>query len=60
MKRLRYKTKKEPDISLADLPQDFTPTHAYEYKFKRGKLKPHKIKLTNSQIKKLKNEREEG
>ena len=60
MKKLRYKTKKEPNIGLDDLPQDFTPTHAYEYQFKKGKLKPHKVKLKNSQIKKLRDEREES
>ncbi len=56
MKRLRYKTKSELYISLEDLPQEFTPTHVYTYSIENGKLKPHKHKLTKSEIKKLKNE----
>ena len=60
MKRLRYKTKKEPEVSLEDLPTGFTHTHAYEYKLKNGKVKPQKKKLTQQNIKKLKNERKES
>lgn len=60
MKRLRYKTKKEPEISLKDIPEGFTQTHAFEYTVENGKLKPHKKKLTTKQIKKLKDEREES
>lgn len=59
MKRLRYKTKSELYISLDDLPQEFTPTHVYTYSIENGKLKPHKHKLTKTEIKKLKSEREE-
>lgn len=54
MKKLRYKTKKEPEVGLDDLPNEFTPTHAYSYSVKKGKLKPHKVKLTNKEIKKFK------
>ncbi len=57
MKRLRYKTKKESELGLDDLPQGFTPTHSFEYEVKNGKVKPHKKKLTQNQINKLKNER---
>lgn len=57
MKRLRYKTKKEPEVSLEDLPSGFTHTHSYEYKVEKGKVKPHKKKLTQQEIKKLKDER---
>lgn len=60
MKRLRYKTKKDNEIPIQDLPSGFTPTHTYTYTVKKGKLKPHKHKLTNHEINKLKNEREES
>lgn len=60
MKKLRYKTKKEPDISLDEIPAGFTATHSFEYEVKKGKVKLNKKKLSNKDIKKLKDEREDS
>ncbi len=60
MKRLRYKNKQEKQISIDEVPQGFTPTHVFEYKFIKGKLKTRKRKLTKQEIKKLKDERKES
>lgn len=53
MKRLRYRTKTNNEIPLENIPQGFTPTHVYEYKIVKGKMKAFKKKLTKSEIKKL-------
>ncbi len=60
MKKLPKKKKEEPLISIGELPFGFTPTHAFVYGFKNGKPKIFKKKLTQSEIKKLSNEREES
>ena len=60
MKRLRYKNKEEPSVSIGDLPHGFTPTHVYTYGIKNGKVKCYKKKLTKAEIKRLTNEREES
>ena len=53
MKKLRYKTKKEFDLSIEDMPTGFTKDHTYEYEFKKGKLKSKKIKLKPKDIQKI-------